>query len=190
MFSATVIMSFFSTICLFYLNTVYSFKTLHSSVLPKARRLGGHSFPLSFPICVVNEEVTPLMKTYAPELTSDMLISMLSVSLLLLIATGFWWSTIIPQQRKKLALSKTRGEVKEYLEDLRSERSSEGTAGKSQRGFERWLFADWLKRDNVAKPAAIPFIKKVKWNSGDNPVLVAFGGIMALVIAASIGERF
>lgn len=28
-----------------------------------------------------------------------------------------------------------------------------------------------------------------KWNSGDNPVLVAFGSIMACVVAASIGER-
>ena len=60
----------------------------------------------------------------------------------------------------------------------------------SERGFERWLFADWLRTDKQQKPAAIPFIKKVKWNSGDNPVLVAFGGIMAFVIAASIAERF
>ena len=71
------------------------------------------------------------------------------------------------------------------MENLKSE-----DFNNTERGFERWLFADWLRADKQKKPAAIPFIKKVKWNSGDNPVLVAFGGIMAFVIAASIAERF
>ena len=44
------------------------------------------------------------------------------------------------------------------------------------RGFERWLFTDWLnkpdKKGGRQKEPALPILKQAKWNSGDNPVLV------------------
>ena len=95
----------------------------------------------------------------------------------------YWWQVIIPQQRTKLAISKNRGEVKEYLNDLKESTEEE------KRGFEKWLFSDWLNKSNKPKNAALPFLKKAKWNSGDNPILVAFAGIISFVIATSIAER-
>ena len=41
----------------------------------------------------------------------------------------------------------------------------------------------------TSKPAAIPFLKKAKWNSGDNPLLVTFAGMMAILLASSLSER-
>jgi hypothetical protein len=68
--------------------------------------------------------------------------------------------------------SKRSGEVNEYLTELlldEEEAKSEG--GESKRGFERWLLTDWLRprrgKSNVKK-GALPFLKKAKWNSGDN----------------------
>ena len=102
----------------------------------------------------------------------------------------YWWQVIIPQQRTKLAISKSRGEVKEYLEDLNSSSNNndDNNNSNNNRALEKWLFADWLRKTKN-KPAALPFLKKAKWNSGDNPILVAFAGISSLVIAASIAER-
>jgi hypothetical protein len=45
------------------------------------------------------------------------------------------------------------------------------------RDLERWLFSDWLNdnkstRGGRKKEPAIPILKKAKWNSGDNPVVV------------------
>lgn len=106
-----------------------------------------------------------------------------------LAATSFyWWTVIIPQARTKLAISKSRGEVRELLDEIVVDDSAEGSElGPEQKAVLRWFFTDWLKKG--PKPAAIPFLKKAKWNSGDNPILVAVGGIMALVLAASLAER-
>jgi hypothetical protein len=56
--------------------------------------------------------------------------------------------------------------------DVRGVKSNVGDG----RGFERWLFTDWLtksdKKGGRQKEPALPILKQVKWNSGDNPVLV------------------
>lgn len=109
--------------------------------------------------------------------------------LILSLTSLFWWKIIIPQQRTKVAISKSRGEIRDFLEKLETLEPSKNLELKSR--VQKWLFTDWLKqRENrTAKPAALPFLKKAKWNSGDNPILAAIGGIMAFVVASSLAER-
>lgn len=126
--------------------------------------------------------VEQLVKVFEPQF--DAVPGLLFVSAITAVAAGYWWNVVIPDRRQSLALSKRRGDVKEYLDDLKEAE----TVG--EKPFERWLLTDWLRENKSAKPAALPFLKKAKWNSGDNPVLVAMGGIMACVIAASLSERF
>ena len=88
-------------------------------------------------------------------------------------------------------------EVKEYLDDLKTDNDtsvddldattmisdaqdeSVGNVERNEgdgRGFERWLFSDWLNKPaskgGRQKEPALPILKDAKWNSGDNPVLV------------------
>lgn len=58
----------------------------------------------------------------------------------------------------------------------------------SSRGFERWLFTDWLE-GNTKKEPAVPFLPDNKFNSGDNPVLAGTGLIMVAVVVASVVEK-
>lgn len=66
---------------------------------------------------------------------------------------------------------------------------------KGDRVFERWLFSDWLVKDSKVrkggrqKEPAIPILKSAKWNSGDNPVLVATTLIFLGVLLTSVTER-
>lgn len=66
---------------------------------------------------------------------------------------------------------------------------------KKSRAFERWLFADWLRENKSArktgrqKEPALPILKNAKWNSGDNPILVATAFISLGVLITSIAER-
>ena len=63
------------------------------------------------------------------------------------------------------------------------------------RGFERWLFNDWLvdnkseKKGGRQKEPALPILKNAKWNSGDNPVVVAAALMMIGVIFTALTER-
>ena len=63
------------------------------------------------------------------------------------------------------------------------------------RALERWLFTDWLVKDSKVrksgrqKEPAIPILKSAKWNSGDNPVLVASTLIFLGVLLTSVTER-
>lgn len=103
--------------------------------------------------------------------------------------SAYWWEVIIPQARTKLAISKSKGDVRALLDEIVEDDSNEdGDMSPEKKAVLRWFFTDWLNK-KTPKPAAIPFLKKAKWNSGDNPILVAFGGIMACVIAASLAER-
>ena len=130
-----------------------------------------------------------MSKDFGAQISSETLISMVSVVGVLIFATNLWWNTIIPQKRKELSLSKNKGEVKEYLQTLSESSLLDSEDSTENRAFERWLFADWLRKRTEPKSAALPFLKKAKWNSGDNPILVAFGAIMACVITASFLER-
>ena len=125
-----------------------------------------------------------LVQTFSPELTPETATAMISITGVLVVAAGIWWNQVIPQKRTELALSKKKGSVRDFLDELK-----EADENDSMVRFNRWLFTDWLRKDTKTKDAALPFLKKAKWNSGDNPILVAFAGIMALVFTSSIAER-
>mmetsp|Transcript_32390 Transcript_32390/g.39421 ORF Transcript_32390/g.39421 Transcript_32390/m.39421 type:complete len:223 (+) Transcript_32390:3-671(+) len=152
----------------------------------------------------VQESFEPIM----PD--PSVLIGMATIVALSAIAGSVWANQVVPVSRAKLAISKSRGEVKEYLDELREDdigqngmessealgmSASSGTDASSStntqnRGFEQWLFSDWLNsKKGEKKDSAVPFLKDAKWNSGDNPVLVASALIMACVLFASISER-
>ena len=130
---------------------------------------------------IINEsnDVIISSKTFEPQLQIEQLQSMGIVTFVLILVSLYWWNVVIPAKRTEVAKSKSRGEIKEYLEEIRDD---------DDRNFERWFLSDWLNKSK-SKPAAIPFLKKAKWNSGDNPILVAFAGIFSLVLVASIAER-
>eukprot|EP00550_Attheya_septentrionalis_P006291 CAMPEP_0198296152 /NCGR_PEP_ID=MMETSP1449-20131203/31184_1 /TAXON_ID=420275 /ORGANISM="Attheya septentrionalis, Strain CCMP2084" /LENGTH=250 /DNA_ID=CAMNT_0043996675 /DNA_START=253 /DNA_END=1005 /DNA_ORIENTATION=+ len=147
--------------------------------------------------------------------------------LVICIVAGFVWANeVVPVSRTKLAISKNRGEVKEYLDELQERTpkqrvelsglevsdavavEGESLDGSQEvemfgnqyendgRGFERWLFSDWLNsRDKKSgtpgrqKEPALPILKKAKWNSGDNPVLVTCAIMGVGVILATVTER-
>jgi hypothetical protein len=115
-----------------------------------------------------------------------------------------------------LAISKSRGEVKEYLDELKASDPSlvetdedefDGVATnstetapttattKEDRGFERWLFTDWLIDNKSARQAgrqkepALPILKNAKWNSGDNPVLAATALLSMGLLFSAVTER-
>ena len=109
---------------------------------------------------------------------------------------------MVPVSRTKLALSKRDGEVRQYLEDLRSSstNSTEYVEIKPNvgdgRDVERWLMNDWLNDNKSAggksgrkKDPALPILKKAKWNSGDNPVVVTAAIMMIGILIASVTER-
>lgn len=100
----------------------------------------------------------------------------------------------VPISRTKLAKSKRSGAVKEYLEDLQAAGNVTDVARDNTRGFERWLFADWLNTldrtaDRTRKDPALPILKNAKWNSGDNPILAATALILLGVTVTSVLER-
>mmetsp|Transcript_8467 Transcript_8467/g.12540 ORF Transcript_8467/g.12540 Transcript_8467/m.12540 type:complete len:199 (+) Transcript_8467:74-670(+) len=112
---------------------------------------------------------------------SSALVAMGAVLVLCVVAGFVWANEVVPVSRTKLAISKSRGEVRSYLDEIKAD--EEGT-----RNLEKWLFADWLN-GRTEKDAAIPFLKKAKWNSGDNPVLVTSALLGLCIIVASITER-
>jgi len=100
--------------------------------------------------------------------------------IVVLCALGSWvWANqVVPTSRAKLALSKSRGEVKEYLDELKasdpamniqSDAANEVGANNltmeqeelpstvpqegPDRNFERWLFTDWLQDNKSARKA-------------------------------------
>jgi hypothetical protein len=142
------------------------------------------------------------------------------IVILCVIASNVWANQVVPVSRAKLAISKSRGEVKEYLDGLKASDSSllnsadmdlftaatnatdtnvpvsSKAAQKDSRSFERWLFTDWLidnksdRKKGRQKEPALPILKDAKWNSGDNPVLAASALLGAGVLFSAIAERF
>eukprot|EP00980_Cylindrotheca_fusiformis_P024742 scaffold12369_cov97-Cylindrotheca_fusiformis.AAC.8 len=142
------------------------------------------------------------------------------ILILCVVVANVWAEQVVPVSRTKLAISKSRGEVKEYLDELRASDPSlvNATAtgdldgagntsdmavsnsskdnNSSNRSFERWLFTDWLE-DNKSerkggrqKEPALPVLKDAKWNSGDNPVLAASALLGAGILFSAIVERW
>ena len=163
---------------------------------------------------------TQVFEAVAPD--ASLLIGMGSVVLLCIVAGFVWANEVVPVSRTKLAISKSRGEVREYLDELSSSSNSDidldstvmTTEGMDDeqniinqsnnndvirpnvgdgRDFERWLFSDWLNNNKSKggrqKEPALPILKKAKWNSGDNPVLVTAAIMMLGVVVASVTER-
>jgi hypothetical protein len=84
-------------------------------------------------------------------------------------AFGFWFNVLVPAKRTELSRDKrnqSEGALGSYLTVLKEDSAS-------TRGAEKWLLADWLTEKNQKKAAALPFLPKAKWNSGDNPILAA-----------------
>lgn len=145
---------------------------------------------------------------------TESLIGFAIIVILCVVAANVWANQVVPVSRTKLAISKSRGEVKEYLDELKasdpsladsvedelfgvSSNSTETMAApiKDDRAFERWLFTDWLVDNKSARQAgrqkepALPILKNAKWNSGDNPVLVATALLSAGVLFSAVTER-
>jgi hypothetical protein len=153
--------------------------------------------------------------------STETLIGMGLVVLLCVACVWYWNENVVPVSRTNLAISKSRGEVKEYLDELRGtvprmqqmSNTSTPTIGNgtslttvehdepvdapkpNSRAIERWLFADWLvdnkseKRAGRRKEPALPILKDAKWNSGDNPVVVAGFLMVVGLIFTALAER-
>lgn len=142
------------------------------------------------------------------------LAAMGGVVVICVVAALVWNNSVVPISRTKLAISKSRGEVKQYLDELEegaaattsastvedgeivtSIQANEEPAESDGRELERWLFTDWLEgrksgsKAGRQKEPAIPILKSAKWNSGDNPVVVTSALMFLGVIVASLTER-
>ena len=141
--------------------------------------------------------------TFQPQLPEGTLISLILTTLLSLGAYIYWSETIVPAKRVELIKDKQAGgSVSEYLDRLEVDDDEDGEevgggdggdggGGGIGKGFQRWLFTDWLrsrKGVRVKKERAIPGLKG-KFNSGDNPVLVGVAGIIALGVADGVLGR-
>ena len=54
----------------------------------------------------------------------------------------YWWSVLVPSERRSLAKSKRRGALNTYLEELE---------GDETRGLERWFYTDYLDKRAAKK---------------------------------------
>jgi hypothetical protein len=134
---------------------------------------------------------------------TSVLIGFAGIIALSVLCVYVWANQVVPVSRANLAVSKRRGPVKEYLDELRIAGAANATDDtlllplllplQGSRAAERWLFTDWLEKPEAKvgrqKEPALPVLKNAKWNSGDNPVLVASALIGAGVILTSITER-
>jgi hypothetical protein len=162
---------------------------------------------------------------------TETLVGMGLVLILCIVCAWYWTEKVVPVSRTNLAISKSRGEVKEYLDELRStapkllEKTNANSkdltsvhdatdtnkedvhnnttdysntvfsSRSSQRAFERWLFTDWLidnkseRRAGRQKEPAIPILREAKWNSGDNPVVVAAALMVLGLLLTAVNEN-
>jgi hypothetical protein len=158
----------------------------------------------------------------------SVLIGDAAVVILCMLAVFVWANQVVPVARTNLVISKKKGQVRAYLDELQESTGSLSSASSasldddngniirshsdesaqevpfadllldsapkrtktnSSRRFERWLFADWLQYSSTKKEAALPILKKAKWNSGDNPVLAATALILVGVTLTAIVEH-
>lgn len=146
------------------------------------------TLPTSYGILVSSSEpasVLPSGEIFEPVIPdTSTLIAFLFITLLSGLAAVVWQTQVVPVSRTNLALDKKQGQVRDYLDELR---------GNKSRPLERWIFTDWLQKKKSTggrlKEPALPVLKDAKWNSGDNPVLVATALISMAVIVSSLLER-
>ena len=166
---------------------------------------------------VGNMEPVMVTSVYEPIMPStETILGMTLIVVLCAFTAWIWQSQVVPTARTNLAISKSRGPLKEYLDELKasdpktrdkdlvetvanedtlSSQQSSQPLNSNGRAMERWLFADWLKdnkserRAGRQKEPALPILKSAKWNSGDNPVLVATLLIGLGVVLTAVTER-
>jgi len=158
------------------------------------------------------EALQPQQQFEAVAPPTQTLVGMAVIVVLCAITAWYWQTQVVPVSRTNLAMSKKKGPLRDYLQELEDAgdrqgdemvavvngtaamQSSETNDGEPSRAFERWLFTDWLQSDKPSKPGrqkepALPILKDAKWNSGDNPVLAATALISLGVLITSITER-
>lgn len=150
----------------------------------------------SFSISTSDIPVTSSGESFGAVVPDSSAIAAMGIIVVLcVVASLVWANEVVPVSRTKLSISKNKGQVKDYLDELKSTELTDTTEADEEvlandRSFEKWLFSDWLSNNkSEKKAAAIPFLKKAKWNSGDNPVLVTSGLLLLCVLFASITER-
>ena len=107
-------------------------------------------------------------------------------------AFSVWWLVLVPARRTELAKEKrdkSEGSLGNYLLELREADSAATEGAVNEKGFERWLMRDWLSEKSQKKAAALPFLPKAKFNSGDNPILVATALIIGTGVFSSALDR-
>ena len=155
----------------------------HALVLPSSSM---PSLPLPSSMLLLSTTVTEQQPatSFDPILPETSTLVGMGVIVALCVAAAIVWNTqVVPVSRTKLALSKSKGDVKEYLDELRDADDDDN------RKVEQWLFTDWLDKSKTKKAPAVPFLKKAKWNSGDNPVVVTAAMMMVGIVVASFTER-
>ena len=191
-------------------------------------------------LTVTGQEPAGVYEAVLPQ--TETLVGMGFILVLCVALYWVWENQVVPVSRTKLAISKNRGEVKEYLEELKASAPSSpvvdpsvsmssqsiapealpqtGPVGESSvqsanvtmvseantpisspsdtvddRAFERWLFTDWLqdnksdKKGGRQKEPALPILKDARWNSGDNPVVVAAFLMLVGILFTAVTER-
>lgn len=121
---------------------------------------------------------------YGPEMHSEQLYAFGAVTGMTAVGYQIWEKILVPQKRLELSRSKRGGEVKQLLDEIE--------AAPNDRALERWFFSDWIEARSgtqAKKKAAVPFLPKTKFNSGDNPVIGAVAAIMLIgILSSSVKE--
>lgn len=188
-----------------FLNPVHTHTFFPSTSSSATNNIIQSPLPVETSTNVLGLETAPTQTFDAVLPDTSLLIGMGSVVLLCVIAASVWANEVVPVSRTKLAISKSRGEVREYLDGLQQNNTTVVGVDDEEsevviqyqtddgRGFERWLFSDWLNKPTSKggrqKEPALPILKDAKWNSGDNPVLVTAGIMLIGIVLASITER-
>lgn len=145
-----------------------------AAAAPRAVRVGARR--------VVRAKLSMLVE-YGPEIHTEQLYAFGAVTGMTALGYQIWEKVLVPQKRLELSKSKRGGEVKQLLDEIE--------AAPGERALEAWFYSDWIegRKGNVKKKAAVPFLPKTKFNSGDNPVIGAVAAIMLLgVLSSSLKE--
>ena len=59
-----------------------------------------------------------LSRTFEAQMSPEIVYSIAGVLSVLAVTVYIWWTIVIPQQRSKLAISKKKGEVKQFLDSI------------------------------------------------------------------------
>jgi hypothetical protein len=127
-----------------------------------------------------------MLVEYGPEMHTEQLGAFGAVVSMTAAGYVLWDKVLVPQKRLELSRSKRGGEVKALLDEIQ--------AAPGQRPLEAWFFTDWIEARNGTqskKKAAVPFLPKTKFNSGDNPVIGAVAAIMFTgLLSSAVKEAF